>query len=120
MNNKQILLKRMMSACDNILYAMSGLDTPEDIARDNQAIENMKMGMTIINECHRDINPKKEDGSQDVVETLPNIHWDEIKEFEQVLKDAQKSIYDYCGRINWYKTKIPFLKEKLAAELQNA
>lgn len=104
------LVERMIQACKNIIFATSGLNSPNDVAKDVFAIENMETCLTIILESYTSL-------TQEGKEQLKNISWNAIEDFKKALCKQEKSDNEYRQLYRSCKDDIPTLQKKLESEL---
>lgn len=106
------LVERMIQACKNIIFATSGINSHEDVAKDVFAIENMETCLTIILESHVAL-------SADNKQKLSTFYWDEIENFKKALSNTDKTTYDYKQLYRSCKEYIPKLLQKLESQIDN-
>ena len=106
------LVERMIQACKNIIFATSRLHSPEDVAKDDFAIENMETCMVIILESYDELNQVSKG-------QLGKIDWEEPKVFAQALRKREKDEKDFKLLYRLCKDYIPTLQNKLSSEINN-
>ncbi|MCR5454401.1 MAG: hypothetical protein K6F33_05385 [Bacteroidales bacterium] len=107
------LVERMIQACKNIIFATSGVNSPEDVAKDEFAIENMENCMSIILESYEILD------NEMAKDYLASIEWAEKSTYKQALSKQEKNDDDFKQLYRLCKDAIPTLQQKLETVLNN-